>query len=289
MSPRLAVLTACMAVVMMLAGPRTIGASGLEPVTFYLEIANPKAYYQEGETITLHMGIRDNVNPHVRPSGYNVIFRSPADSVLYLSHQGGPVWSRPQRHPTTSMPYDEAANQWRHLMFQINGSTFPELPANPLLAVVNYLVEEEVGEVSFDLEVAFPDGSNDNLLGTEENSANLPEMPFNFDTTAARNIQLGEPTPTPTPSPTPTPTATPSPSPTATPTPTPSPSPSPTPTATPTPTAAPSPTPTATPTPTPRVFTIQEVVAWLLGTNPAPDQAPDRNQDGVVDAADLIP
>jgi len=63
------------------------------------------------------------------------------------------------------------------------------------------------------------------------------------------------------------------------PTPTPSPTPSPTPTATPTPTVS----PTATPVP----LSISEIIRILLGQRASEPRA-DNNEDGVVDAADLI-
>lgn len=92
--------------------------------------------------------------------------------------------------------------------------------------------------------------------------------------------------PTPTISLTPTasltPSLTPTISPTATPTPSPSMSLTPSPTASPTPSVSPSPSPSPSPTPS-----AQDVLNYLLGvtTNPA---GLDLNQDGKVDAADLL-
>lgn len=266
MAPHIQLLFILVASLATVAAGRTAAAQTIEPVTFYLEVADPQPYYEEGDLIVLRMGVRDNVNDHVRPSGYNVILRTPAGSVVRLSAVGGgDGWANPVIAADSKEPYDEEANQDRWRLTGINGNSFPELPQNPLFATITYMVDEEVGEVGFDLELAFTDGSNENMLGTMENSPDLPEIPFDFETSGAAGLLLGQPAPTPTPSPTP----------------------SPTPTATPTPT--PSPTPSPTPTPTPRVFTVEEVTAWLLDTAGAPSEAPDRNGDGVVDAADLLP
>lgn len=123
-------------------------------------------------------------------------------------------------------------------------------------------------------------------------------------TPSATPTPTPSPTATPTPTPEETPTPTPSPEPTATPTPTPSVTPTPTPTPTPeeTPTPTPSPEPTATPTPTPSATPTAsptptpdlppanrgQFIFHILGIATQEGVSFDINEDGVIDAADLV-
>lgn len=290
-------------------------AQPFAPVEVYLEVVDPQPYYEEFDIISVRLGIRGNVDPVMKITGYNMVVRSPLEAVSYsIARSGTSPWGRPiqgLRDP------DEDTNQRRQLFSSFVADSLNTLPSNPVLTTIEFLVEEEVGMIHFDLEVAFPQGNNENLIGEIPTDFNFYEIPFTMDVSGASNIRLGMPTPSPTPTPTPTPSPTPSPSatvsptpspspsPSATPSPTPSPSPSPsvtpTPTATPTPTSSPSPTPTAspsptpspsatpspTPSPTPVVYTRVEVIERLLNRDPSPGD-PDRNGDGIIDAADLV-
>lgn len=191
----------------------------MTPVTVYLEVVNPEMFYEEDDIVQVRLGIRDNLNDPMRLSGYNIIVRWP-DGVLELDRvrPGTSPWGNPIRAVAPGPEVDPETGERRQRLSSGVGNEPSTLPLNPVLTTMDFIVREEIGYTNINLEVAYPDGGNQNLIGAISDDPVLYEMPFVFDTSGARNIFLGftetlPPTPTPMPTPTATPTPTPVPTP----------------------------------------------------------------------------
>ncbi|MCC5876239.1 MAG: hypothetical protein JJU11_08495 [Candidatus Sumerlaeia bacterium] len=202
------------------AGSTVHAETTLTPVTVYMEVVNPELFYEEDDIIEVRLGIRDNANAPMRPVGYNIIVRWP-DGVVDLDRvrSGTSPWGPPIRAVAPGPDVDPETGERRQRLSTAVGNEPSTLPLNPVLTTMEFVVREEVGYINLNLEVAYPDGGNQNLVGAISDDPTIYEIPFVFDTSGARNIYLGytetlPPTPTPIPTPTPTPSPTPTPTPT---------------------------------------------------------------------------